>query len=99
LVPFNTQPVATITGAQIVNIYDDLATDVTDWVSPFDGFHLTEAGYQEMARVWFSSIQTAFELPPLSPPTPTISAAHARASLGPLPTKTVGDAVAPKRVD
>ncbi len=76
VVPFNTQLVATITGAQIVNIYNDLAMDVTDWVSPFDGLHLTEAGYEEMARVWFSSIQTAFELPPLSPPTPTISAAH-----------------------
>jgi lysophospholipase L1-like esterase len=76
VVPFNTQLVATIAGAQIVQIYNDLATDQTDWISPYDGFHLTEAGYQEMARVWFASIQNAFELPPSSPATPTSRPTH-----------------------
>jgi hypothetical protein len=36
---------------------------VTDWISPYDGLHPTEAGYQEMAQVWLTSIQNAFELP------------------------------------
>jgi hypothetical protein len=38
-------------------------SDPTDWISPYDGLHPTEAGYQEIARVWFNSIQNAFELP------------------------------------
>jgi lysophospholipase L1-like esterase len=67
IVPFNAQlmPVATNAGAHVVDLYSDIATDVTDWIG-YDGLHPTEAGYQEMARVWFTSIRTAFELPPSS---------------------------------
>ena len=67
IVPFNTHlvPVATNAGARVVDLYSDLATDVTDWIAD-DGLHPTEAGYQEMARVWFTSIRNAFELPPSS---------------------------------
>ena len=63
--PFNAQlvPAATNAGARIVDLYSDIAMDVTDWISPYDGLHPTEAGYQEMARVWFTSIQNAFGLP------------------------------------
>jgi lysophospholipase L1-like esterase len=68
IVPFNTQlePAVTNAGAQVVDLYSDIMTDVTDWISPLDGLHPTVAGYQEMARVWFNSIQSAFELPPSS---------------------------------
>lgn len=66
--PFNSQlvPVATSAGATVVDLYGDIVTDVADWISPYDGLHPTEAGYQEIARVWFKSIQSAFELPPSS---------------------------------
>jgi lysophospholipase L1-like esterase len=65
IVPFNTLlvPAATSAGARVVDLYGDIARDPTDWISPYDGLHPTEAGYQEMARVWFNSIQNAFELP------------------------------------
>jgi lysophospholipase L1-like esterase len=65
IVPFNTQlvPAATTAGARIVDLYSDIVVDVTDWISPIDGLHPTEAGYQEMARVWFNNIQNAFEPP------------------------------------
>jgi lysophospholipase L1-like esterase len=68
IVPFNAQlvPTATNAGARIVDLYSDIATDVTDWISPYDGLHPTEAGYQELARVWFNNVQNAFELPPSS---------------------------------
>jgi lysophospholipase L1-like esterase len=68
IVPFNTQlgPAVMNAGAQVVDLYSDVATDVTDWISPFDGLHPTEAGYQEVARVFFNSIKNAFELPPSS---------------------------------
>jgi lysophospholipase L1-like esterase len=64
IVPFNAQlvPVATSAGATVVDLYSDIAADVTDWISPYDGLHPTEAGYREMARVWFNSIKNAFEL-------------------------------------
>ena len=64
IVPFNTQlvPAATNAGARVVDLYGDIATDVTDWIA-YDGLHPTEAGYREMARVWFTSIQNSFELP------------------------------------
>jgi lysophospholipase L1-like esterase len=67
IVPFNNRlwSVATSAGATVVDIYSDIATDVTDWIA-YDGLHPTEAGYQEMARVWFNSIQRAFDLPPSS---------------------------------
>src|SRR4029077_7082774 len=66
--PFNARlvPAAAAAGARIVDLYSDIVTDVTDWISPYDGLHPTEAGYQEMARVWFNSIKNAFELPSTS---------------------------------
>jgi lysophospholipase L1-like esterase len=65
IVPFNAQlvPVVMNAGAQIVDLYSDIATDVTDWISPYDGLHPTAAGYQEIARVWFNAVMSAFELP------------------------------------
>jgi lysophospholipase L1-like esterase len=65
IVPFNAQlvPAATNAGARVVDLYSDIAMDVTDWISPYDGLHPTEAGYQEIARVWFNNIQSAFGLP------------------------------------
>jgi lysophospholipase L1-like esterase len=73
IVPFNSQlvPAAIGAGATVVDLYSDISTDVTDWISPFDGLHPTEAGYQEIAQVFFNSIKTAFELPPSSTPTTT----------------------------
>jgi lysophospholipase L1-like esterase len=64
--PFNMQlvPAVTRAGVSVVDLYSDIAMDVPDWISPYDGLHPTEAGYREMARVWFSAIQNAFELPP-----------------------------------
>jgi len=70
IVPFNNQLVPAATGATVVDLYGDIVTDVTDWISPYDGLHPTEAGYQEIARVWFNSIKSAFELPS-SPTTAT----------------------------
>jgi lysophospholipase L1-like esterase len=62
--PFNNRlwGVATSAGATVVDLYSDIATDVADWIA-YDGLHPTEAGYQEMARVWFNSIQRAFDVP------------------------------------
>jgi lysophospholipase L1-like esterase len=73
IVPFNNLlvPAAIAAGAVVVDLYSDISTDVTDWISPFDGLHPTEAGYQEMARVFFNSIKNAFELPPSSTSTAT----------------------------
>jgi lysophospholipase L1-like esterase len=64
VVPFNAQlvPAVLSSGASIVDLYSDIVQDQTDWISPLDGLHPTEAGYREMARVWFNSIQKAFEL-------------------------------------
>jgi lysophospholipase L1-like esterase len=64
IVPFNTQlvSVATNAGARVVDLYSDFVMDVPDWIA-YDGLHPTEAGYREMARVWFNNIQSAFELP------------------------------------
>jgi lysophospholipase L1-like esterase len=68
IAPFNAQlvPAVTNAGARVVDLFSDIAMDPTDWISPYDGLHPTEAGYQEMARVWFNSIQSAFELPVLT---------------------------------
>ena len=68
IVPFNNVlvPAVTSAGATVVDLYGDLVTDVSDWISPYDGLHPTEAGYQEMARVWFNSIKSLFELPSTS---------------------------------
>jgi lysophospholipase L1-like esterase len=68
IVPFNSLlvPAVTSAGATVVDLYSDFVTDVSDWISPYDGLHPTEAGYQEMARVWFNSIKTLFEVPSTS---------------------------------
>jgi lysophospholipase L1-like esterase len=70
IVAFNNQlvPAATGAGAVVVDLYGDISADVTDWISPFDGLHPTEAGYQEMARVFFNTIRNAFEVHPSSVP-------------------------------
>jgi hypothetical protein len=57
-------PVAIAAGAKIVDIYGDLSTDVPDWISPLDGLHPTEAGYAEIAKVWFAAIEKQFESVP-----------------------------------
>jgi lysophospholipase L1-like esterase len=74
IVPFNARllPAATAAGAHVVDLYSDIATDVTDWISPYDGLHPTEAGYQELARVWFTSLERLFELPASSAATPSV---------------------------
>jgi lysophospholipase L1-like esterase len=76
IVPFNSQlvPAATSSGATVVDLYSDIVTDVTDWISPYEGLHPTEAGYQEIARVWFNSIRNAFE----QPLTPTATKVNVR---------------------
>jgi hypothetical protein len=65
IAPFNARlvPAATAAGPRIVDLNEDLSMDVADWISPFDGLHPTEAGYQEIARVWAGVIQSTFELP------------------------------------
>jgi lysophospholipase L1-like esterase len=65
VVPFNAQlvPVATNAGALVIDLYSAVATDVTDWISPYDGLHPTAAGYQEVALTWFNAIRSAYELP------------------------------------
>jgi lysophospholipase L1-like esterase len=70
VLPFNTQlvPAAIGAGARVVDLYSDIATDETDWISPLDGMHPTEAGYAETARMWFNAVQHAFELPSSTAP-------------------------------
>lgn len=62
IAPFNAQliPLAQASGATVVDLYSALLTDVPDWIGP-DGLHLTAAGYQEMAQVFFSAIRTNFD--------------------------------------
>jgi lysophospholipase L1-like esterase len=81
IVPFNNQlrPMAMSAGATVVDLYADLSTNVTAWISPLDGLHPTAAGYQEIAKVWFNAIKTAFETS--SSPTPTAT------TFSPLPLK------------
>ncbi len=85
IVPFNTllRPVAAGAGAREVDLYADIAADLTDWISPYDGLHPTAAGYQEIARIWFKSLQIAFEMMPAST-TVANQPAHAATS-GPSP--------------
>jgi lysophospholipase L1-like esterase len=75
IVPFNNQlrPAAISAGATVVDLYADISTNVTAWISPLDGLHPTAAGYQEIARVWFNAIKTAFETTSLPTPTATTS--------------------------
>jgi lysophospholipase L1-like esterase len=79
IAPFNALllPAAASAGARVVDLHTDIATDLTDWISPYDGLHPTAAGYQEMARVWFRSIQGAFES---TSPTMTMTGPPVRAS-------------------
>ena len=56
-------PAATNAGARVVDLYSAIAMDVTEWISPYDGLHPTQGGYQEIALVWFNAIRSAFELP------------------------------------
>jgi lysophospholipase L1-like esterase len=74
IVPFNAQlvPVAVSAGVRVVDLYSDILTNVTAWISPFDGLHPTEAGYQEIARVWFTALQSAFEVPQSARPTASV---------------------------
>jgi lysophospholipase L1-like esterase len=64
IVPFNTQfvPAAQDAGALVVDLYSPISADVSDWISPIDGLHPTEAGYGEIARVFFDRIRSAFEV-------------------------------------
>ncbi len=75
IAPFNARlvPVAIAAGARVVDLNADIAMDIGDWISPYDGLHPTEAGYQEMARVWAGYIQSTFELPLFSATTAHIS--------------------------
>jgi lysophospholipase L1-like esterase len=59
---FNAQliPLAQANGATVVDLYSAFLTDVPDWIGP-DGLHLTVAGYEEMAQLFFSAIRTNFE--------------------------------------
>jgi lysophospholipase L1-like esterase len=52
------------TNTPLVDVYGDLATDLSQWISPYDGLHLTEAGYAEVARLWFAEIESAYEVQP-----------------------------------
>jgi lysophospholipase L1-like esterase len=62
IAPFNAQliPLAQANGATVVDLYPAFLTDVPDWIGP-DGLHLTVAGYEEMAQLFFSAIRTSFE--------------------------------------
>ena len=78
IVPFNTQlrPAAINAGATVVDLYADINTNVTAWISPLDGLHPTAAGYQEIARVWFNAIKNGgFETPS---PVPTATRSPVR---------------------
>jgi hypothetical protein len=54
-----------------VDLYTDINSNVTAWISPLDGLHPTAAGYQEIARVWFNAIKNAYESAPSPVPTAT----------------------------
>jgi lysophospholipase L1-like esterase len=66
LIPlFNAQlvPMATAEGALVVDLYTPFLTNTNEWISPLDGLHPTAAGYQEMALLFFRSLETGFEVP------------------------------------
>jgi lysophospholipase L1-like esterase len=73
---FNKQVVATgqDEGAQIIDLSRELSLSAVG----ADGVHLTEAGYQEMANVFFMHIQALYEQPaqPTAAPTPAPTATH-----------------------
>jgi lysophospholipase L1-like esterase len=53
-------------GVTLVDLYSDIVQDVNDWISD-EGLHPTAAGYDELSRVWFDSIQRMFESQPTTP--------------------------------
>jgi lysophospholipase L1-like esterase len=65
IAPFNDQLVQLVLSerALVADLYADFILDTTDWISPLDGLHPTPAGYQEMARVFFNTINTAYASP------------------------------------
>jgi len=62
IVRFNAQliPLAQASGATVVDLYSAFLADVPDWIGP-DGLHLTAAGYNEMAQLFFDAIRTNFD--------------------------------------
>lgn len=62
IAPFNAElvPMALESGARVVDLHSALLADVANWIGP-DGLHLSVAGYQELAHVFFDSIQANFE--------------------------------------
>lgn len=61
IVPFNAQlvPMATSSGAFIVDLHAAFLADMTDWIGP-DGLHPTVAGYAELAQLFASAIESDF---------------------------------------
>lgn len=64
IVPFNAQlvPMATSSGAFVVDLHSAFLADMPDWIGP-DGLHPTEAGYQELAQLFLTAIQADFGTP------------------------------------
>ena len=76
IVPFNNQlrTVVANADATLVDLYTDINSNVTAWISPFDGLHPSAAGYQEIASVWFNAIKNSgLETTPSPVPTATTS--------------------------
>ncbi|HEX3704609.1 MAG TPA: GDSL-type esterase/lipase family protein [Vicinamibacterales bacterium] len=71
-------------GALVVDVYAGLLPDLTDWISPLDGEHPTAAGYQQMAQLFFATIEANFELPPVPSSSPARTGSSATpAAAGP----------------
>jgi lysophospholipase L1-like esterase len=49
-------------GATLVDLNSDIRQNIPLWISSVDGLHPTPAGYQEMAKVWFNAISSAYEV-------------------------------------
>jgi lysophospholipase L1-like esterase len=64
IAPFNDQlvPMAVASGAHLVDLHSAFLADMADWIGP-DGLHPSQAGYQELAQLFFAAIQTTFETP------------------------------------
>jgi len=65
IAPFNAEltPMALENGALVVDVNAAFLADMADWIGP-DGLHLSVAGYQKLADVFFASIQANFETSP-----------------------------------
>jgi lysophospholipase L1-like esterase len=48
-------------GAALVDVYPEFAADVNRYVGT-DGLHLTEAGYQKLAEIFFNAIRSDLEI-------------------------------------